>query len=138
MPASSFPTKSILTVNQTLTQDQSRSSPNSKYRLIFQMDGNLVLYAQSNFPSWAANTHAIGAGGRAELLANGDLVVFDSKGVVAWASSHTAGWRAASGPGSFLLVTDDNKLVVYAPDDSVLWSAVGKPVPKKWVSEPID
>jgi len=122
-------------MNETLPVSKDLYS--GKYLLRYQVDGNLVLYSDTGFPAWASNTSG-SSGGRVLLKADGDLVVYNSAGGVAWASSSQAGWRAAPGPGCYLVVTKDGKLVIYAKDDTVLWTAIGQPVPKSWPKTPID
>ena len=54
---------SRLNQGQELSPGQSLYSPNRKYRLIYQSDGNLVLYRNADeFALWSTKTHGQSAG----------------------------------------------------------------------------
>lgn len=55
------------------------------YRLINQLDGNVVLYDRLGVPVWATDTFH--APGRLEMQADGNLVLYDADGVPRWATS---------------------------------------------------
>jgi murein DD-endopeptidase MepM/ murein hydrolase activator NlpD len=97
----------------------------NNYRLVFQNDGNLVLYKPSNLgkPSnsvvWATGT--VNQGNRFAIEADGNIVLYNRNNESIWATN-TAGNRGAS-----LVVQTDGNLVVYKPGPNdpknVLWSS---------------
>jgi hypothetical protein len=93
---------------------QSRQSADGRFRLVYQVDGNLVLYQGSN-PLWASATYGTTPGFVA-MQADGNFVVYDSTGAV-WASNT---WGH---PGAFLVVQDDGNTVIYSTGSSPLWAA---------------
>lgn len=104
---------------ETLGVDEPLRSPNGRYELIFQSDGNLVLYkTYSGYPRralWASGT----AGRTAAvciLQGDGNLVLYAPSGGVLW-SSETPG-----NPGSTLFVQDDGNVVIRRGDSSSAWA----------------
>lgn len=88
-------------------------SPNQRYRLVMQGDGNLVLYAGPR-ALWSTGTAGT-SGNFAIMQADGNLVVYRPDGSAAW-SSGTAG-----NPGARLYVQDDGNVVIYL-GSSALWA----------------
>ena len=100
---------SRLTVGQTLV------STNRRYRLIYQSDGNLVLYDDVDRTApWASNTGGIRAG-YALLQGDGNLVVYDAQGAGRWASNTDGNANAR------LLLQNDGNLVLYASNGQAVW-----------------
>ena len=101
--------------NDTLIPGQSIFSANGKYKFIYQYDGNLVLYRNSDgHPLWASNTH--GQTTRVAIMqTDGNLVVYNP-------DRHL--WNSVTwgNPGSCLKVQDDGNVVIYAPDARALWA----------------
>lgn len=97
----------ILAIDQKLLQNQSIVSPNRKYFLIQQSDGNLVLYqTDTGKATWHTNT-ASGSGNFANLQADGNFVVYDSKGSPLWsAGSNRSNFKGV------LIVTDKGKISI--------------------------
>lgn len=95
------------------------ASPNRRYGLSLQGDGNLVLSKHlpdgSAPPLWDSRT-----GGRRVdvciLQQDGNLELFDPYGKLVWSSS-TQGH-----PGSRLVVRDDGNVVILSANDAVVWS----------------
>ena len=88
-------------------------SPNGRYQLIYQNDGNLVFYGPSG-PLWASDT--IGQPpGFATMQGDGNLVVYRADGVPIWATD-TSGM-----PGAELRVQDDGYLVLYDAGNTPMW-----------------
>ena len=100
------------------------------FRLYFQDDGNLVLYAiddmnlpedikqaQYERPVFATGTDGTGATA-CELLEDGNLVVVDANGVPLWASDS----GTANTVGAFLRCQDDGDLVIFQ-NNVVRWSS---------------
>jgi hypothetical protein len=100
------------------------------FRLVFQTDGNLVLYGidDSTLPVdiakgqytkalWATGTNGMGAV-RCEMQTDGNLVLYEANGAAVWASGTNGN------PGAFLRCQDDGNLVIYlGPDAKALWSS---------------
>ncbi len=97
---------STLFSGQCLQSEQSLQSNNRLYKLIMQLDGNVVLYDQHSQPIWATNTNGIKPRDFV-MQTDGNLVFYDETGSPKWAS-HTDNHA-----GAFLNVQDDGNLVVY-------------------------
>jgi len=96
-----------------LLPGQFRQSADGRFRLVYQADGNLVLYQGSN-PLWATATFGTTPGFVA-MQTDGNLVVYDSTKAV-WASGT---WGH---PGAFLVVQGDGNTVIYSTGSSPLWA----------------
>lgn len=83
-------------------------SPNRQFKLIFQKDGNLVLYKAAGDFVW--NTGKLAPGGSVKMQPDGNLVTYDIQSKAIW-STGTHGK-----PNSFLAVQDDGKVIVYSPE----------------------
>jgi hypothetical protein len=77
----------------------------SKYNLVFQNDGNLVLYSPTSNPVWATGTE--GRAARMSVQANGNVVLYDFSNQPIWATNTNGN------PGAFLSLQNDGNLVVY-------------------------
>ncbi len=104
------------------------------FKLIFQTDGNLVLYgiddvamsyqlhvSQASYPTalWASGTQGSGAV-RCTMQEDGNLVLYNAAGSPVWATGTNGN------PGAFLSCQDDGNQVIYGGDYSgapVLWSS---------------
>lgn len=93
-----------------------RTSPDGRFRLVMQADGNLVLYAPGPAALWHTRT-AGRPGATAVLQADGNLVLRSRAGAVLW---HTRTWGH---PGARLAVQDDGNLVLRAATGRVVWAA---------------
>jgi hypothetical protein len=93
----------------------SLSSPNGRFVLSMQCDGNLVLIAPGDHPIWATNTGQF-SGSVLQMQGDGNVVVYSSDHVARWASG-TSGH-----PGSVLAVQNDGNVVVIAPGDHPIWA----------------
>jgi hypothetical protein len=105
----------VLTGGNVLTAGQSVSL--AQYMLIFQADGNLVLYKNGGNPIWATNTHGRGAS-TATMQGDGNFVV--SAGSTALWASGTYG-----NPGSLFALQPDGNLVIYTP--TVIYDGIDGP-----------
>lgn len=103
-----------LNPGQTLIPGTQIGSPNGRYRLIYQTDGNLVLYGPRR-ALWASDTNGRFPG-VAIMQTDGNLVIYGLRNEVIW-SSGTWG-----NPDSFLIVQDDGNLVIYRPDGTPIWA----------------
>lgn len=99
-----------------LSPGQSRTSANGQFHLVYQGDGNLVLYDENWNALWASNTPGTAAGS-VEMQGDGNLVVYGAGGEALWASGDSAGH-----PGAFLLVQNDGNVVIYDPNGTPLWA----------------
>lgn len=99
---------------QNIEQNRKYWSENNRYYLIFQNDGNLVVYNQNDRSLWSSNTS--GKGGRAVFQDDGNLVVYSQRESVVY-STNTNGKRA-----NRLTMQDDGNLVIYNRSNP-LWSS---------------
>ena len=111
---------------QSLNPEGSVSSPNGRFVLKYQNDGNFVLYDNGG-AAWAINCwpecSGTGFGGNpfqpagyATMQSDGNLVVYNGYGQPVW---HT--WTYGN-PGAYLAIKDDGGLVVYSSGGTPLWS----------------
>ena len=99
----------------TLKPDTYVLSPSRQYKLIYQTDGNLVLYRASGEFLW--NNGKTNTGGKVVMQTDGNLVSYNAAGKALWGS------LTSKNPGAFLGVQDDGNVVVYAVDScKALWS----------------
>ncbi len=100
-----------------LLSGQWLTSANGRYRLLYQSDGNLVLYDDVDRTApWASNTGGTSAG-QAIMQSDGNFVVYNAQVVGLWGSG-TAGNANAR-----LLLQNDGNLVVYRADGQPAWGA---------------
>jgi len=99
--------------NFSFNHDHKNWSKNRTSYLVFQRDGNLVLYRQNHNPVWASGTN--GRGKRAIFQEDGNVVVYDDYSAV-WASN-TNGH-----PDSQLCLQNDGNLVIY-DDGKPIWAS---------------
>lgn len=97
-----------LRAGSSLVQNQSIVSPNRRYVLTQQNDGNLVIYDKQNnsTPTWHSNT-ATGGQNRVVMQNDGNFVVYDNNGPI---------WSASSNRDNFqgcLMLTDEGRLMIY-------------------------
>lgn len=72
--------------DQWLAPDQSVSAVGGWYTLLYQLDGNLVLYRWDGVPVWASNTAGT-TPGVAYMQSDGNFVIYDANGTSVWASN---------------------------------------------------
>ncbi len=92
---------------QSLRRDQDRVSQNGAFRLVYQGDGNLVLYRVNGSAIWNSVTHGTSPGS-VEMQGDGNLVVYNAAGQAVW-NSGTAwapGARAEINDAGYLLIID--------------------------------
>lgn len=93
-------------------------SNNGLYTLVFQTDGNLVLYRYADEVVWASGTDNKGAEGF-RFQTDGNLVIYGKNNSLVWASnSHNKG-------GQTLVLEDNGEFVIHAPGARTVWSSVG-------------
>lgn len=115
---------------EKLRAGQVLASPNSRYLLRCQADGNVVLYnTATSTPIWHSNTWVPkGADCVLSVEANGDLVVSHHGGWLSGRSGPTVTRKWSSqtvvGQRAYLRVQDDGNLVLYQlGNNKVLWSS---------------
>ncbi|AZA83407.1 curculin domain-containing protein [Chryseobacterium lactis] len=106
---------------QTLQQNRKYWGTDNGYYLMFQNDGNLVLYTRDGSPVW--DTKTTDRGVKAVFQEDGNLVVYTPANGVAF-TSNTYGKGADR-----LTVQDDGNLVIYNGSNP-LWASKsgGKPI----------
>lgn len=87
-------------------------SSDGRYRLIYQGDGNLVLYGPTG-PVWATMT--IESPGWAEMQVDGNLVVYNGAQTPTWAAG------TPGNDGAYLRVQTNGAIVIYRADRYPLW-----------------
>ena len=122
----------IKSLGNTLSQDASLKpneqlvSNNGRYKLVYQLDGNLVAYdneAKDNYGHPAVHkavwsTGKITGPGRTVMQNDGNLVCYDSKNEPYW-SSETVG---KGKPSYGLVVQDDGNIVLYDSTGKPTWA----------------
>lgn len=97
-----------------LNVDKSITSPDGRFRLLMQADGNLVLY-QGDSALWSSQTNGTGANFAAFGL-DCRLAVYQG-GASLWSSG------APSVAGCNLALQNDGNLVIYSPSGSPVWTS---------------
>lgn len=101
----------LLRPNQCLYQGQSLVSENDCFRLIMQLDGNLVLYRQSDgIALWSSRTPR-SCTNRACMQSDGNFVTYDCHNKPTWASRTDS----RKNKGSWILLQNDGNIVIYKP-----------------------
>jgi len=95
---------SVLASGETLNVDRTKNSPDGRFTLIMQADGNLVLY-QGSTPLWASGTAGTPVV-RCSMQGDGNLVLYSSNGTPYWASG-TDGY-----PGSQLELESNGNMKI--------------------------
>ncbi|MFF5232446.1 hypothetical protein [Dactylosporangium sp. NPDC000521] len=101
-----------------LNAGQGLRSPNGKYTLTQQPDGNLVLADEAKRVQWSSQTPS-NPGAYAGFTRDGDLAVYAKGGGVLWHS-------ATAGKGALLEVRDDGNAVVSQAGRQEVWSSQGE------------
>ena len=102
--------------NQVLYPGESITSGDGRFSLMYQGDGNLVLYRFDGAPLWHSRTNGTSAG-RVVMQSDGNLVVYNGSGGAVWASG-TAGYG-----NSYLLMQNDGNLVIYTSAGAPVWAS---------------
>lgn len=107
--------ESNLRLGYKFTKNQKIHSPNHQYHLIFQSDGNLVIYDRYKSVIWDSKT--TNRGNRAEFQRDGNLVIYDRRNRAIFSSdTPDRGGRA-------LKIQDDGNLVIYAGGANPIWAS---------------
>lgn len=98
-----------------LLPGQSLSSTNGRYRLLYQADGNLVLYDDvARTAPWTSNSAGATAG-QASMQTDGNFVVYDGQGRDRWTTA------TAGNANAYLVVQSDGNIVVYRSSGQPAW-----------------
>lgn len=125
-PGGDAGTPSVLRGGSQLSPGQQIWSPDGRYRLIFQTDGNLVIYRSDGQPVWWTGTHGISPGA-AVMQSDGNFVVYNAANEPRW-HTHTYG-----NPGAYLSLQNNGAFVINTANGGRLW---GSPVPPWEVAPP--
>lgn len=101
--------------------NETKTSPDGRFTLKMQTDGNLVLYWGTT-ALWAPNK--FGSNFMAAMQADGNLVLYRPTDV--WGNPNpSAVWASntSSYPGALLKVQNDGNLVIYNTSNSAVWSS---------------
>lgn len=105
--------------NEALYPDRAVQSVNGRYTLVYQGDGNLVLYKNYRYHPpkalWASNTNGRPAG-LCHMQGDGNLVIYGPSRQYVWDSATN------EHAGSGLVVQDDGNVVIYRPDGVAVWA----------------
>lgn len=107
--------RTYLNGNEHMYQGHTTYSPQKKYRLVMQGDGNLVIYSSNNSAVWSARTGG-NSGAFSIFQTDGNLVLRKPSGKYCHAASNGKG-------GYRLNMQDDGNLVIYKSDlKTAVWS----------------
>lgn len=109
-----FSTNSVKT-GYVFIKNHKIHSLNGEYHLVFQEDGNLVVYTRNKTAIWDSKT--TGSGVRAEFQSDGNLVIYNRRGQPVYSTKTT--YRG----GDVLKMQDDGNLVIYNREDSPIWAS---------------
>ena len=100
-----------------LKPNEKITSPNGQFTLIYQGDGNLVVYGPNSSVMWA--TYKGSSPGMFTMKGDGNAVVYDASGAAIWANDKSGN------PGSYLQMQDDGNLVEYNAQNKPVWASQG-------------
>lgn len=110
---------SYISQNINLKEGNWLMSPNKAYILVFQTDGNLVIYRRSNFQSlWATGTNGQGAT-KALIQSDGNLVVYNNNTPL-WSSSTQ---RNVPNAVYTLSINNNGQAIITSSVQGVIWSS---------------
>ncbi len=104
----------FLSSGQIINKGGALLSGNERYKLVFQSDGNLVLYyfTKAIWASHTTNKQAV----KLVMQKDGNLVLYKSNGVAVWST------KTAGGGGSVLRLQSDGNLVIYRSNGQATWA----------------
>jgi hypothetical protein len=102
------------TGTDVLYPNNSWDSPDGNVHLIYQLDGNFVLYNHNWTPLWATNTFV--SPGWVVMQGDGNLAIYGSNGAPVWSAS-TEGHL-----GAYLVVNNNGDVSIYTSYGAPLWS----------------
>jgi hypothetical protein len=119
-------TPSIMPGGSQLTPGQGIWSPDGRYRLTFQTDGNLVIYRNDGQAVWWTGTVGISPNA-VRMQTDGNFVIYDTANEARW-HTYTFG-----NPGAYLSMQNNGAIVLYTASGARLW---GSPVAPNEVNTP--
>ncbi len=98
------------------TRDVKYFSESGNHYLVFQADGNLVVYDKGGRFTWGVNSVSdkFRQAAKAEFRQNGSFGLFDAKGTSVWSPPVSA---------AFLTIRDNGSLQLIAKDGSAVWTS---------------
>ena len=105
--------RNTLYPGERLNPGEALTSPNGRYTLVMQSDGNLVEF-DADIPVWASNTRIPGSDFEAQ--ADGNFVVDAPGDIAVWASG-------TSHPDIVMILQDDRNIVIYTPGNVAVWTS---------------
>jgi cell wall-associated NlpC family hydrolase len=106
-PPAPGPAPGVLTPGTVLGPDQSVTSPSGSHVLVYQRDGNLVLYRVNPWRAlWSSGT-PFGLPGFAAMQPDGNFVIYGCLGAAAWST------KTQGRPNAWAAVQDDGNFVIY-------------------------
>ncbi len=106
----------ILYKGRAISKNDKIYSEKGDYYLIFQPDGNLVVYNKTIYsPIWSSNTQ--GRGSRAVFQDDGNLVVYDNGNTPIFSTNTNAK------NSDRLVMQDDGNLVIYNHSNVAVWAS---------------
>jgi len=114
-------TSDTLPSGSRLLAGQSLTSANRRFRLVYERDGNVVLYddVERTMP-WSSSTAGLTTG-QVVMQTDGNFVVYDGSNRPRWMSG------TPSYANSRLVLQGDGNLVVYAADGQARWDRFSNP-----------
>jgi hypothetical protein len=107
----------VLNGNQALHAGEALRTPDALHTLIYQGDGNLVLYGRDGSVEWSSNTAGTSTG-QAVMQTDGNFVIYNAAGVSVFAT-HTD-----DTPGAYLVLGGpDFTIAIYRPNGIPRWVA---------------
>ena len=106
--------QSISVLTWRLNPGQTMLSPDGRFTLGMQGDGNLVLYFAGS-ALWATAT--FGSGNYATFQTDGNLVVYSAANAPLWGSGTAGNWAAR------FQMQNDGNMVIMSDADVVLWAS---------------
>lgn len=105
---------------QTLASGRSITSPNGRYSLVMQQDGNLVAHAPGGRVLWHSRTWGH-PGASMSVQYDGNLVVYATSGRALWHSGTYRYPTPSDVPYVYLRLQDDGNAVLYREGGPALW-----------------
>lgn len=105
-----------LTANQLIAKGSSLTSRNGTYRLMFQTDGNLVIYNRQNQAIWSPNIANKG-GIKVILQGDGNFVIYNAQNKALYNTG------SQGNPGAKLVMQNDGNVVIYNRANKAVWDS---------------
>lgn len=114
----SITARSRLNSGECLKHNQALESNTGCFKLIFQDDGNFVLYQRSvSYALWSTGTHN-SCTNQICMQTDGNLVAYDCHDIATWASG------TMGNEGATLTLQDDGNAVLYTQDSNrAVWAS---------------